>query len=140
MSRQSSLAGQKWLERENTGMSFPVARRWGWGEGPLVWAVTSMVWLSCLSWRSTRVSLLACPLKGHKEKRLTSFLQLKIDFLDGIRTLHYRDWVLKMSKVYIDMHPVLLLILQIELPGDRRHSSQFLIAINKMLFFVLSNS
>ena len=42
--------------------------------------------------------------------------------------------------VYIDMRPVLLLILQIELPGDRWHSSQFLIAINKMLFFVLSNS
>lgn len=121
-------------------MSFPVARRWGWGEGPLVCAGTFMVWLSCLSWRSSQFSLLACPVMGHKEKKLTSFLLLKVDFLDGLRTLHYRDWVLKMSKVYIDMHPVLLLILQTELPGDRQHSSWFLIAINQMLLLVLSNS
>lgn len=139
MSRQPSQAGQKWLERaKRRRMNFLVARRCGWGEGPLVWVGTFMVWISCLYQGSTQVSFLACPVMGHRAKRLKSCMQSKIIIFRWSHTLHYRDWVLRMSNVWMGMPPIPLLLLQTELPSDTWCSSWSLTPLNQMLLFVLS--
>lgn len=47
-----------------------------------LWYVLGLSWFDSPAYpgRSSQVSLLACPVMGHKEKRLTSFLLLKVDF------------------------------------------------------------